>query len=154
MAESGTGGIFVQKKKSFRYFSVMILALCTIAVGVILQIASRTIRENKRLTLENQEYKKQFADFVGIGIRHRGDFLRRGRLVTRVFPGTPAEKAKLKYGDLILSVNNQHATAAVLNSAISDEQNIDFEIQRGNRIIRVQVMPAKLRKIFTVIPAK
>ena len=70
-----------------------------------------------------------------------------GARVTRVVPGTPAEQAGLKVGDVIVAVGNQWvASCSDLRSEIrtrsaGDEVIISF--RRGNETIRVSVVLAE-----------
>lgn len=69
-----------------------------------------------------------------------------GVLVTRVVPDSPAAKAKLADGDIILAAGEQQLTEVeqlaeiVRNSA---GQTIALRVRRGNKILEIEVTPAQ-----------
>ncbi|MDJ0637141.1 MAG: HhoA/HhoB/HtrA family serine endopeptidase [Xenococcaceae cyanobacterium MO_188.B29] len=71
-----------------------------------------------------------------------------GVLVVRVMPDTPAEKAGIRRGDVIVSVDeNQITDAAQLQSLVENSninQNLQFKVQRGDRLIQLSVKPTQL----------
>ena len=71
-----------------------------------------------------------------------------GVLVVRVMPDTPAEKAGIRRGDVIVSVDEKQITdAAQLQSLVENSninQNLQFKVQRGDRLIQLSVKPTQL----------
>jgi S1-C subfamily serine protease len=71
-----------------------------------------------------------------------------GVLVMRVMPNTPAEKAGIRMGDVILSVDNQRVTdggqlqSLVENAGLS--RNLKLKVQRSDRAIDLTVQTAQL----------
>ncbi|AFY79037.1 trypsin-like serine protease with C-terminal PDZ domain [Pleurocapsa sp. PCC 7327] len=71
-----------------------------------------------------------------------------GVLVVRVLPNTPAEKAGIRMGDVILSVDNQRVNdggqlqSIVENAGIN--RNLKLKIQRGDRVIDLTVQTEQL----------
>ena len=71
-----------------------------------------------------------------------------GVLVVRVMPDTPAEQAGIRRGDVIVSVDGNKVTdasqlqAIVENSQIN--QNLQFKVQRGDRLIKLNVKSTQL----------
>jgi len=65
-------------------------------------------------------------------------------LIGMVFPGTPAERAGLKAGVIILSVNGRRVDSSALTEMVErmDEgAQLRLEVQRGQEIIPVAVVP-------------
>lgn len=73
-----------------------------------------------------------------------------GILVVRVLPNTPAEKAGIRMGDVILSVDSQPVTdAGQLQTIVENvglDKNLKLHIQRGDRAIDLSVKTAQLSK--------
>ena len=71
-----------------------------------------------------------------------------GVLVVRVMPDTPAEKAGIRRGDVIVSVDDNKITdAAQLQSLVENSninQNLQFKVQRGDGLIKLSVKPTQL----------
>ena len=71
-----------------------------------------------------------------------------GVLVVRVMPNTPAEKAGIRRGDVIISVDDNKITdAAQLQSLVENSninQNLQFKVQRGDGLIKLSVKPTQL----------
>ncbi len=71
-----------------------------------------------------------------------------GVLVVRVMPDTPAEKAGIRRGDVIISVDDNKITdAAQLQSLVENSninQNLQFKVQRGDGLIKLSVKPTQL----------
>ncbi|OKH19629.1 serine protease [Hydrococcus rivularis NIES-593] len=71
-----------------------------------------------------------------------------GVLVVRVLPNTPAEKAGIRMGDVILSVDNQRVNdggqlqSIVENAGIN--RNLKLKIQRGDRVMDLTVQTEQL----------
>ncbi len=70
-----------------------------------------------------------------------------GVILTQIEKGSPAEKAGLQAGDVVLSVNNNKVQNAnhliALVSNISPGQVVEFEIQRGSKKMIVKVTIGK-----------
>ncbi len=71
-----------------------------------------------------------------------------GVLVMGVMPNTPAEKAGIRRGDVIVAVNGEKVTdASQLQSIVERsgiDQNLQFQIQRGDRSMQLTVRTAQL----------
>ena len=71
-----------------------------------------------------------------------------GVLVVRVLPNTPAEKAGIRRGDVITSIDGQKITdASQLQSLVEKtglNGNLQFQIQRGDRNLKLKVTTAQL----------
>lgn len=71
-----------------------------------------------------------------------------GVLVVRVMQNTPAEKAGIRRGDVIVSVDGQKITdASQLQSLVENSQinqNLQFKVQRGDRTIQLSVKTTQL----------
>jgi S1-C subfamily serine protease len=71
-----------------------------------------------------------------------------GILVVRVVPNSPADKAGIRMGDVIVAVNNQRITdggqlqSIVENSGIN--QTLKLKIQRGDRSMELTIQTAQL----------
>ena len=71
-----------------------------------------------------------------------------GVLVVRVMPNTPADKAGIRRGDVIISVDGESITDASHLQSIVDrsgiDKNLQFRVQRGERLIQLTVKTAQL----------
>ncbi len=71
-----------------------------------------------------------------------------GILVVRVLANTPAERAGIRRGDVIMSVNNQAVNdGGQLQSLVENvglEQNLKLKIRRGDRTLDITVQTAQL----------
>ncbi|MDV3000657.1 MAG: putative serine protease HhoA [Chroococcopsis gigantea SAG 12.99] len=71
-----------------------------------------------------------------------------GILVVKVLPNTPAEKAGLRRGDVIVKANNQKIKdGSVLQSLVESAgvgKNIDLTVQRGNKLVDVSLITAQM----------
>lgn len=74
-----------------------------------------------------------------------------GVLVVRVLPNTPAEKAGLRLGDVIVAIDNQSITSAEqLQSVVDDSklnQNLQFTVERGGSTLKLKVVTTQLKGI-------
>ncbi|MBD2136061.1 trypsin-like peptidase domain-containing protein [Anabaena sp. FACHB-1237] len=75
----------------------------------------------------------------------------KGVLIMRVVPNSPAAKAGIRRGDVIVQVDNQSITSAEqLQSVVEDSvlgQNLQVKIQRGNQTQVLSVRTAELKDI-------
>jgi S1-C subfamily serine protease len=71
-----------------------------------------------------------------------------GILVVRVMPNTPAERAGIRMGDVILSVDNQKVTdGGQLQDIVENvglDRSLKLKVQRGDRTMDVTVQTAQL----------
>jgi S1-C subfamily serine protease len=71
-----------------------------------------------------------------------------GVLVVKIMPNTPAEKAGIRRGDVILEVNQKRVTdAGEIQQMVEDSgvnTTLKMKIQRGDRAIEVNVITAQL----------
>ncbi|MCU0538070.1 MAG: S1C family serine protease, partial [Hydrococcus sp. Prado102] len=71
-----------------------------------------------------------------------------GILVVRVMPDTPAERAGIRMGDVILSVDNQRVTdGGELQDIVENaglDRSLKLKIQRGDRTMDLTVQTAQL----------
>jgi serine protease Do len=92
-----------------------------------------------------QELTPQLADYFGV---------KDGVLVASVEPGSPAEKAGLKAGDVVTAVDGAAVTEAAalrreLRRAAADRDRVEIEITRDRKSLRVTVpleRPARARR--------
>ena len=81
----------------------------------------RSLHDRFSAYLNPEEYKvfqhSQNPHFSGIGLDVQ--FAPRGLLVTRVFPGTPAESAGIKAGETIVSVNGKSIAGKKVTQSVS-----------------------------------
>jgi len=97
------------------------------------------------------KYGKHITPWLGLaGITIKPEMSRyyslpvsRGVLVSRVFPGSPASKARLKEGDIITKVDGE-----LLNTA-EDLQSM-VKIRRPGEILRLEVYRGGVRKMIDV----
>ena len=72
-----------------------------------------------------------------------------GVLVVRVLPNTPAEKAGLRLGDVIVAIDNQSITSAEQLQSIVDgsklNQNLQFTVERGGSSLKLKVVTTQLK---------
>ncbi|BAZ45941.1 trypsin-like serine protease, typically periplasmic, containing C-terminal PDZ domain protein [Chondrocystis sp. NIES-4102] len=72
-----------------------------------------------------------------------------GVLVMRVLPNTPAEKAGLRLGDVIVAIDEQEITTAeqlqslVENSGLN--KNLQFTVRRSDRTLKLKVVTSQLQ---------
>ena len=71
-----------------------------------------------------------------------------GVLVVRVIPNTPAEKAGIRRGDVIVAVDDEKIIDAGQLQSIVDrsgiDKNLQFKVQRDDRLIQLNVKTAQL----------
>lgn len=71
-----------------------------------------------------------------------------GVLVVRVLPNTPAERAGLRLGDVIVNIDGQAITDAGQLQSIVDgsnlNQSLQFTVQRGDRTLKLRVVTTQL----------
>lgn len=86
----------------------------------------------------------------GIGFSHQYLF-KQGIAIDRVYPETPAAKAGLHRGDLIVSVNGEDISVASATSKIMSYiseavsgGNVVFEVLRNGKIVEFEIEPAKI----------
>ncbi|MDJ0741868.1 MAG: HhoA/HhoB/HtrA family serine endopeptidase [Xenococcaceae cyanobacterium MO_167.B27] len=74
-----------------------------------------------------------------------------GVLVMRIIPGTPAEKAGIRRGDVIVSIDSTQITdAGQLQSIVENsglDANLKFKILRGDRTLLFNVITAQLENM-------
>ncbi|MDJ0533250.1 MAG: HhoA/HhoB/HtrA family serine endopeptidase [Xenococcaceae cyanobacterium MO_207.B15] len=74
-----------------------------------------------------------------------------GVLVMRIIPGTPAEKAGIRRGDVIVSIDSTQITdAGQLQSIVENsglDANLKFKILRGDRTLLLNVTTAQLQNM-------
>ena len=72
-----------------------------------------------------------------------------GVLVVRVLPDTPAEKAGLRLGDVIVAIDGQMITDASQLQSIVDgsglNKSLQFTVKRGDRTLKLRVVTTQLR---------
>lgn len=72
----------------------------------------------------------------------------KGVLVVRVLPNTPAERAGLRLGDVIVNIDGQAITDAGQLQSIVDSsdlnQSLQFTIRRGDRTLKLRVVTTQL----------
>jgi len=72
-----------------------------------------------------------------------------GVLVVRVLPNTPAEKAGLRLGDVIVAIDNQSITSAEQLQSVVDSsklnQNLQFTVERGGNTLNLRVVTTQLK---------
>jgi S1-C subfamily serine protease len=74
-----------------------------------------------------------------------------GVLVVQVLPNTPAEKAGLRLGDVIVAIDDQAITSAeqlqtfVENSGLN--KNLQFTVKRGERTLKLRVVTTQLEAV-------
>ena len=77
--------------------------------------------------------------------------------VRMVMPGSPAEKAGIKPGDVVLSVNGKEIVKGLeqfIESVKKSEGELDLKVERNGKVLNFKVMPegeGKNRKIGVVI---
>ncbi|HTN75559.1 MAG TPA: trypsin-like peptidase domain-containing protein [Pirellulaceae bacterium] len=83
------------------------------------------------------------APFLGV----QGDPESKDAKIAKVFPGTPAEQAGLKVGDLVLKVDGQEITEfAKLSSLVGDKSPGDkmkLQVKRGEETLEIEVTIGK-----------
>ena len=89
-----------------------------------------------RLGIRGDALTEQLADYFGVT---QGE----GVLITEVIEGTPAEKADLKAGDVIISVNGARVASVSDLSRELEDDVVELEIVRDQR---VQTVTADLKK--------
>jgi S1-C subfamily serine protease len=74
-----------------------------------------------------------------------------GVLVVQVLPNTPAEKAGIRLGDVIVAINDQAITSAeqlqsfVENSGLN--KSLQFTVKRGERTLKLRVVTTQLEAL-------
>lgn len=115
-------------------------------VGIGFAIPSNMVNKVATALIENGEFKRAY---LGVRISDVSDDMSLfydgafGALITSIEEGTPAEKAGLKRGDLILKVDNKEVkSASELKNAIGSyapDAKITLEILRDKKIITKKV---------------
>jgi len=100
--------------------------------------------------LDPQEYKEFLqstaGNYSGIGVLVKENKDKQGIIIVKVFPGSPAEKAGLKNGDIIVKVNGEDITGLPIEAVtpkikgpagtkvkltvLRGEDLLDFEVER------------------------
>lgn len=80
-----------------------------------------------------------YYDGVGIGINNtsNGDIV-----ITQVYPNTPAEEAGLKYGDIVIKINNEelkNTTSSELVEKIGKLNTMTLTIKRNEEVLEVNL---------------
>ena len=72
-----------------------------------------------------------------------------GVLVVRVLPGTPAEKAGLRLGDVIVAIDSQQITSAEQLQSVVDgskvNQGLQFSVKRNSNTLNLRVVTTQLK---------
>ena len=95
-----------------------------------------------------EEWADYWADdegeYGGVGMELLGNYLDYSVTVTRVFNDTPAQKAGIFKGDILVRVEDVEVTASTLNNAVSIMrgtvgEEVEIEVKRGDEYITFQV---------------
>ena len=88
------------------------------------------------------EVKQRINSVPNSNVRLEAD---RGILIVRVVPGSPADKAGLRPGDVIQQINNQPVTTADAVQQFIEKSgvgaNVSMQLQRNDRTVQVTVQP-------------
>ncbi|MEC4817194.1 MAG: HhoA/HhoB/HtrA family serine endopeptidase [Scytonema sp. PMC 1069.18] len=91
------------------------------------------------------ELKQQINTSPNTNTRIQAD---QGILIVRVVPGSPADRAGLRSGDVIQEINNQPVTTADAVQQIVEKSGVDstlqIQVQRNQRNLQVAVQPGPL----------
>jgi S1-C subfamily serine protease len=91
------------------------------------------------------ELKQQINSSPNINTRIQAD---QGILIVRVVPGSPADRAGLRSGDVIQQINNQPVTTADAVQQIVEKSGVgntlQIQIQRNDRNLQIAVQPGPL----------
>ncbi|NJR74941.1 MAG: trypsin-like serine protease [Scytonema sp. CRU_2_7] len=89
------------------------------------------------------EVKQRINSLPNTNVRVQAD---QGILIVRVLPGSPADRAGIRPGDVIQQINNQSVTTANAVQQIIDKSgvgaNVQMQLQRNDRTLQVTVQPA------------
>ena len=105
------------------------------ALRIKKRIAPRNTAGKAAKTLRRKE------GYLGVGLTDRVDG-GQGAVIANVQSGSPAAKAGVKEGDVILAINDEPITGragmiAIVRDALPDE-TITMKLERGKEIITVQ----------------
>ncbi|MEF3255135.1 MAG: DegQ family serine endoprotease [Deferribacterales bacterium] len=111
------------------------------AKSIIEQIINKGTVERSWIGVGIQDLTPELAKSMGVKIEH-------GVVINKVYNNSPAEKARLKEGDIIISCNNTKVNTAtdlqkiVINSKIGSK--IECNIIRDNKDLKVTVITEKM----------
>lgn len=126
-----SGGALVNSKGELIGINTAIVTRSGSSAGVGFAIPSNMVAKISKILIEKGEYKR---GFLGVSITDISSDMASfynnnyGALVTAVSPNTPADKAGIKRGDLIVSVNGKKVESA------SGLKNIIGTYQPGNEV--------------------
>jgi S1-C subfamily serine protease len=88
------------------------------------------------------EIKQRINSLPNSNVRVQAD---RGILIARVVPGSPADTAGLRPGDVIQQINNQPVTTAGAVQQLIEKSgvgaNMQMQLQRNDKTLQVTVQP-------------
>ncbi|QDL09797.1 peptidase S1 [Brasilonema octagenarum UFV-E1] len=88
------------------------------------------------------ELKQRINSLSNSNVRVQAD---QGILIVRVLPGSPADRAGIRPGDVIRQINNQSVTTADTVQQIIDKSgvgaNVQMQLQRNDTTVQVTVQP-------------
>ena len=116
-----------------------------IPIDLVLNVKDQLLSKGKvsrsRIGVGVQEVNQQFAQTFGLDVPH-------GALVSAVEPKSPGERAGLKPGDVITSVNgkivNRSADLPAIIASLAPGSQADVGIWRDRRALQVQVRTVAL----------